>query len=101
MAPHLAESTRAKVSVLTSPAAAAEELQRHLGAEFVPAEFGGRCMCSLEDMPAHKGMLDLIAALRSGNSSGSANCNGGSAGRVSSGSGGSVEGERANACNAP
>jgi hypothetical protein len=64
MAPHLAEATRAKVTVLTSSAAAAEELQRHLGPELVPAEFGGRCMRPLDALPAQRELLEFVAALR-------------------------------------
>jgi hypothetical protein len=82
MAPHLAESTRAKVSVLTSGPAAVEELARLLGPELVPAEFGGPCMRPLDDMPAQRGLLDFVAALREhgrGGGSGGGGCGGGDA----------------------
>ncbi len=77
MAPHLAESTRAKVSVLTTPSAAVEELQRHLGPDLVPAEFGGRCMRRLDDMPAHRAMLELVASLEGGGGCGGGGSSGG------------------------
>jgi hypothetical protein len=66
MAPRLSESTRAKVSVLTSQAEAAAELRRHLGAHLVPAEFGGPCTWALDDYPAQRAMLELAASLSAG-----------------------------------
>lgn len=82
LAPHLSESTRAKVSVLTSQAEAAEELRRHLGPDLVPADFGGGCRRPLDEFPAQRSMLDLAAALSGGG--------GGSGGNGSSGSSGST-----------
>ena len=71
VAPHLAESTRAKVSVLTSAPAAAEELGRHLGGPGrVPAELGGACALAPDALPAHAAMLAAAAAARRGGGGG-------------------------------
>lgn len=66
MSVHLSESTRAKVSVLTSPSAAAAELARHLGPDLVPAELGGSCQRHFDEYPAQKALLDLVRSLGGG-----------------------------------
>lgn len=73
VSPHLAESTRAKVSVLTTPAEARAELARHLPLEAAPAELGGRWLAPLDELPAQRALLEHVAALRKRGGAGSVN----------------------------